>query len=149
MVLRFTCKEPHTKICPFHACRNADRYLPLATQRSKNTQELRIADFSCSLRCDAPLADALANRKHKKKEEQQVARMNVNPNEFICQINGCVNIGNKTFDTRYKTGKGTYIEHICKLHYERLRRNINKLSAVWTAQELAEEPARQCSYSQP
>ena len=66
-IQRFTCTEPHTELCPFRTCRNADRYMPLETQRRKTTKDLRIADFSCSLRCEAPLADVLANKKAKKK----------------------------------------------------------------------------------
>ena len=114
-IRRFTCKEPHTELCPFNVCRNADRFLPLATQRIRKTQELRIADFSCSLLCEAPLADALAKNKAKKKEEEQIANLHRHENECICQINGCDNIGGDTFDTRVNTGKGHYIKYICHI----------------------------------
>ena len=147
-MLRFTCKEPHSELCPFNICRNADRYLPFATQRGKNTQDLRLADFSCSFRYDAPLADALARRREKKKEEQEIADGNLSEHGFICRINGCHRTGTKTFDTRANMGKGNYIEHICEMHYKRLKRSKNRLSALWTAAELRDDPGRRCSYEQ-
>ena len=149
-IMRFTCNEPHSEKCPFNLCRNADRYLPLATQRGKKTQDLRIADFTCSLRCDAELADALAKRKEDKKEYERNADWNMPELGFICQIHGCELVGDKKFDSRHKkTGKGTYIEHICNTHSKRLKNNKNRLSSLWTQKELADDSTRQCSYSPP
>ena len=93
-ITRFTCNAPHSEICPFNICRNADRYLPSVTQRGRLSRELRLADFACSFRYDAPAADAAAQAKEKKKAAQQDIPI------IQCKIVGCDKVGDKTFNTK-------------------------------------------------
>ena len=53
--------------------------------------------------------------------------MPLNDLGFVCcQINGCRGVGEKKFDTRNNTGRGVYIECICTMHYQRLKKNKNR-----------------------
>ena len=142
----YTCMEPHTDDCPFRTCRNADRYAQSVNQRGNPSDILHLTDFNCSLvKCKHSDAyDVVCAQKKIQSIEADIEGRGCD--RKACFIIGCLRLSERSFDTR-KGGRGTFIEHICFMHYQRLKRNKNRLSALWTKKELQDDPTRACSFS--
>ena len=146
-IKRFICNDVHSAKCPFHICRNADRYAPSVTHRGRVSSQFLLADFSCSYLYDVPEKEAAAAAVQTTKQQHREQKKQHNDlNATSCLVIGCADASSKKFSTKNNTGTGIEIEYICRKHYERLKRNKNRLSALWTPAELAENHTRQCSY---
>ena len=145
-ILRFRCKAPHSELCPFNTCRNADRYWQSVTQRGRLSQDLLLADFTCSLKYELSDGDkAAALAKMKKKDARAQTQDYDAWNTAACYVVGCTDVGDKKFSSKNRNGSGIEIDYICDKHYRRLLKNKNILSFLWTKKELQEDDSRRCS----